>query len=68
MGDVVTPEASRGGAKRGVGETRSLVKKHARKGLSPREIAILLGISTQAVYGHLQSLRDAGEIPKEAAV
>lgn len=45
-----------GGAKRGVGETRALVKRYAEQGLTVREMAALLGVSTQAVYEHLASL------------
>lgn len=51
------------GAKRGVGETRALVKRHALKGLGTREIALIVGISTQAVNQHLRSLRESGELP-----
>jgi hypothetical protein len=53
--------------KRPIGETRELVKSRALKGDPPREIALVLGISTQAVYQHLQALRDAGELPPEKA-
>lgn len=56
-----------GGAKRGVGETRRLVKRRVDEGLGPREIALELGISTQAVYQHIASLREAGELPQEVA-
>jgi hypothetical protein len=54
-----------GGAKRGVGETRQLVKRYAKQGHSPRDIAKLLEVSTQAVYQHLHALRAAGELPPE---
>lgn len=59
--------AGTGGAKRGVGETRALVKKHAAKGLTPTEIGRLLGISREAARQHVTRLRDAGELPKEGA-
>lgn len=36
--------------------TRAAVKEYTEKGLSPREIATLLGISRQRVYVHLQKL------------
>ena len=48
-----------GGAKRGVGETKALVRRHTKSGLTPQEIALVLGISTQAVYQHLKAIRDA---------
>ena len=51
------PEKS--GPKRPSGETRALVKTHHDNGLTPRQIARLLEISTQAVYQHLQAIRDA---------
>lgn len=47
------------------GETRALVKRYAKQGLSPRDIGKLLDISTQAVYQHLHALRAAGELPPE---
>ena len=56
-----------GGAKRGVGETRQMVLRHTKKGLGPREIALITGISTQAVYQHLRALRAAGELEEEVA-
>ncbi len=55
------------GAKRGAGQTRALVADLARQDLRPRQIAGVLGISTQAVYQHLQSLRASGELAEEAA-
>lgn len=45
---------------------RQRVKELTEQGLKPRQIALVLGISTQAVYQHLQKLRDAGEL-REAA-
>jgi predicted ArsR family transcriptional regulator len=55
------------GAKRGVGKTRALVKRWALEGLTKRQIAARVGISTQAVNGHLKSLRASGELPEEGA-
>lgn len=37
-------------------ETRRKVREMTAQGLSPRVIALALGISTQAVYGHLKAL------------
>jgi hypothetical protein len=37
-------------------KTRDRVKDLTEKGLTPREVAIQLGISTQAVYWHLARL------------
>jgi predicted ArsR family transcriptional regulator len=53
-----------GGAKRGVGETREKVRELSLKGLSAREIGSDLEISTQAVYQHLQVLRESGALPE----
>jgi DNA-binding CsgD family transcriptional regulator len=36
--------------------SRQSVKEYTEKGLTPREIAQLLGISTQRVYVHLRKL------------
>lgn len=36
-------------------------------GLNPREIAAVLGLSTQAVYHHLTRLRAAGELKEKAS-
>jgi DNA-binding CsgD family transcriptional regulator len=44
-----------------------VVLAHTKRGLRPREIALLLGISTQAVYQHLDRLRRDGELPEEAS-
>jgi len=60
-------QKKRGGPKKGYGATRQLVKRHHANGLSPRDIARLLEISTQAVYQHLQALREAGGLPPEEA-
>jgi hypothetical protein len=35
------------------GKTRAKVRNLSKKGMSVREIGLLLGISTQAVYKHL---------------
>jgi hypothetical protein len=37
-------------------ESRRKVRDFTHKGLSPREISVLLGISTQRVYFHLDRL------------
>lgn len=63
MASDVTTAGARGGAKRGVGETRALVKQHVKKGLRTREIALLLGISTQSTNQHIARLRELGELP-----
>jgi predicted ArsR family transcriptional regulator len=44
------------GPKRPVGETRALVAQKLAQGMSKRDIAIALGISTQAVYQHIAAL------------
>jgi hypothetical protein len=44
--------------------TREAVRDYTLKGLSPREISVLLGISTQRVYVHLQKLEMATPPPK----
>lgn len=38
---------------------RIRVEELTEKGCSPREIALLLGISTQAVYKHLKRIKAA---------
>lgn len=43
---------------------RTKVRDMSRSGLSPREIAGALGISTQRVYQHLTRLRALGELPR----
>lgn len=43
--------------------TRAAVKEYTEKGLSPREIATLLGISRQRVYVHLQKLNSMANHP-----
>lgn len=53
--------------KRPVGETIRLVKDRFEAGLTPREIALGLGISTQAVHQHLARLRDAGQLEEASA-
>lgn len=47
--------------------TRQRVLDLIRRGLSVREVATLLGISTQAVYQHIDALRAAGELPPKEA-
>lgn len=42
---------------RPAGETRYKVRDLTKKGLTPREISLRLGITTQAVYQHLHRLR-----------
>lgn len=37
------------------------VKEKLDQGLKPREIALLLGITTQAVYLHIKAIREAEE-------
>lgn len=45
-----------------------MVEEYLAQGLSPREIALLLDISTQAVYEHRQlSERDRAERSSEAS-
>lgn len=43
------------------GETRERVAEMRAAGMTPREVSLALGITTQAVYYHLRSLdrRDA---------
>lgn len=43
------------------GVTKGEVKRLTADGFTPRQIARLLDISTQAVYQHLQALRRDGE-------
>lgn len=50
------------GAKRGPGETRSLVLALAREGKSVREIARTTDVSEVAVRKHLRKLRELGEL------
>jgi DNA-directed RNA polymerase specialized sigma24 family protein len=50
--------------KRGKGETRALVLEHILKGLTPREIALILDVSTQAVNHHVKRLRAEGKLPR----
>lgn len=40
--------------------TRQRVLRMTKDGLTPRQIALALGISTQAVYQHLARLRKEG--------
>jgi transposase len=63
MSDLATTSAP----KRPAGQTRDLVKKYLGDGLSPRKIALILDLSTSAVYQHIDSLRKAGELPQEQA-
>jgi biotin operon repressor len=53
--------------KRPIGETRAMVLKRKRDGLSNREIALGCQISTQAVWQHIQSLRADGLLTEEDA-
>ncbi len=55
------------GAKRGVGETKALVLRYLKQGLSIREIAQLCGISTQAVHQHIRRLRAEGALEREVS-
>lgn len=50
------------GTKRGVGKTRAMVLRYHLQGLTQVQIAKKVGISRQAVGGHLKRLRDSGEI------
>ena len=52
-------------SKRGGHGTRRLVLKYHLMGLGPTEIAKLAGISRQAVHGHLDRLRESGELKEE---
>ena len=54
------------GAKRGVGETKELVRQYALKGLSAAEIGKLLGITRRAAAQHMRRLRDEGELEESA--
>ena len=54
------------GAKRPVNETRGLVLRYARKGLSAAEIGRLLGITRQAARQHMIRLRADGELKESA--
>jgi hypothetical protein len=47
--------------------TREIVRELTLEGSKPRDIAAVLGLSTQAIYLHLTSLRDAGELPAKEA-
>lgn len=48
--------------------TRTQVREMTLQGLTARQIATVLGLSTQAIYLHLAALRKAGELPpKEGA-
>ena len=47
--------------KAAVGITRAKVAELDGKGLSARQIALALGLSTQAVYQHLAKLREEEE-------
>lgn len=40
---------------------RYRVRQMTAQGLKPREIAMALGVSTQAVYKHLKAIRNHGE-------
>jgi hypothetical protein len=40
--------------------TRRVVRTKTARGWTPREIALSLGISTQAVYKHLAKIREDG--------
>lgn len=60
-------DTSRNAPKRLPGRTQALVLKHTLAGMYPRQVASRLGISTQAVYKHLRSLRASGELPEDAA-
>lgn len=50
------------GTKRGVGKTRAMVLRYHLQGLTQAQIAKKVGITRQAVGGHLKRLRDAGEL------
>jgi DNA-binding CsgD family transcriptional regulator len=43
--------------------TREQVLRLTRAGLTPRQIAVSLGLSTQAIYQHITKLRELGELP-----
>lgn len=47
--------------------TRGKVKDLTKKGNTPRQIALILGISIQAVYQHIERLRKDGELPTTEA-
>lgn len=49
-----------GAGKDGAMPTRERVKAMTEAGLSPRQIAYGLGISTQRVYQHLKKLKGEG--------
>lgn len=49
------------------GETRALVKKMALGGMTSRQIARVLDVSTQTVNYHIKSLRREGLLPPDAA-
>jgi predicted ArsR family transcriptional regulator len=55
--------------KAGPGETQEKVRRLYADGITVREIARALQISTQAVYAHLGRLRAAGAVlePQEAS-
>ncbi len=44
--------------------TRDKVLEMTLRGLTPREIAILLQVTTQNVHYHLDKLREVGELPE----
>jgi predicted ArsR family transcriptional regulator len=51
------------------GQTREQVRRLYAEGITVRQIAAVLGISTQAVYTHLRTLRRSGAVlePQEAS-
>jgi hypothetical protein len=42
-----------------VRSTRELVAEMTAKGLTPRQIALALGLTTQAIYKHLKAIERA---------
>ena len=59
MGKVAKSDVAR---KRPDGETKQIVLGRIKAGWSNREIALDLGISTQAVHQHIQKLRAEGQL------
>ena len=47
--------------------TREQVRKLTAQGFSVREIATLLGLSTQAIYLHIKAIRAEGSSRKAAS-
>lgn len=47
--------------------TREQVRRYTEKGMTPREIALLLHVTTQNVYKHLAAIRRESEAKEASA-